>query len=384
MSTARRRRIAVLGVKYLPSRGGVSRVVEDLILRLKDRYDFTVYCFAHPNAQPRMDGVEVVQYPEPGLGSLGVFVFYLRCYFDLLVRRRPDLVHVHKTDAAPLLPLIDRRFTCVATSHEAPYRRDKWSWLGRLYFRVAERAFVGSHAALTCISLPLTEYYRERFDRDVTYLPNGVPNELESDREGAARVLERHGIRGEFLLFAARRIMATKGCHTFLEALARLGHRGPVVVVGDFDQVPSYTRRLKALARGLDVYFVGFLSDKAVLMGLVERAGLFVFPSENEGMSVMLLEVARVGTPIVCSRIPENTAVFDDDEVAYFRAGDADDLAGTLTWARENVEAMRERGRRARRKVVKAYSSAAVADRYAELYEEILDGAARGRTEPVT
>ena len=162
-SVSDRRRIAFFGARYLPSRGGVSRVVEDLLIRLRDRYDLTVYCEAHEDAATAVEGVEVIQFPRLRFGSLGVLIHYALCCLDLLRRGQYDLVHVHKTDAAPFLPLLTRRFRCVATSHEAPYRRDKWSWIGRLYFRLAERIFMRSRATLTCISRPLCEEYSERW-----------------------------------------------------------------------------------------------------------------------------------------------------------------------------------------------------------------------------
>ena len=80
---------------------------------------------------------------------------------------------------------------------------------------------------------------------------------------------------------------------------------------------------MKERAKGLDVRFVGYLEEPSVLMGLVERADLFVFPSEREGMSVMLLEVAAVGTPILCSDISQNRDVLDEEAAVHFRSTDA-------------------------------------------------------------
>ena len=181
------------------------------------------------------------------------------------------------------------------------------------------------------------------------------------------------------MLFAARRVMATKGAHTLLEAIGRLAAPPTVVVLGELDHLPAYTRRLRALARGCDVHFLGYVADKPLLLGLVAAAELFVFPSETEGMSIMLLEVARVGTPIVASSISENRAVFDDAEVLYFPAGDAPALAARIAEARRNPEAMRARAARARARILEQYAGERVAERYADLYERVLaEGASRG------
>ena len=83
----------------------------------------------------------------------------------------------------------------------------------------------------------------------------------------------------------------------------------------------------------------------------------------------MLLEVASVGTPVICSDIPENTAVFDEEEVLYFTNKDADDLAEKFVWAQANREEMANKADRAKKRISKQYDRIAVAECYADLYE---------------
>ena len=52
----------------------------------------------------------------------------------------------------------------------------------------------------------------------------------------------------------------------------------------------------------------------------------------------MLLEVALVGKPLVVSDIPENTQVFLNDEVVYFKNKDVEDLAIKITYTLEHEE----------------------------------------------
>ncbi len=365
-----RPRIAVLGVKFFPSRGGVSRIVEDTLLELRSRYDLTLYCEREAGVEQTLEGVEIIQMPRIPLGPLGVFVYFALCALHVRWRGDADLVHVHKTDAAFVLPLLQGRFRCVATSHEAPYRRDKWSGFARAYFQTCERIFMAARARLTCISRPLSEEYEAKYQRPVDFVPNGVDLDPERNLAGAKELLEVHGVHGEFALFAARRIMSTKGCHTLLEAWQEVDPKLPLVIVGDADHLPAYTQKLKKLAADREVHFLGYVVDKGLMMGLVDRASLFVFPSENEGMSVMLLEVAALGTPMLCSRIPENTAVFDEHEVRYFEPKNADDLAKHLVAALAEPHEMKAVADAARARVVREYGRAAVAERWAEIYDQ--------------
>ena len=129
---------------------------------------------------------------------------------------------------------------------------------------------------------------------------------------------------------------------------------------------------MKRLAQGLDVRFVGFVEDPGLVMGLVSTADAFMFPSEREGMSLMLLEVAAVGTPVLCSDIPQNRDVLEEDEAIWFRSEDAADLAERLEWLRSNTEEVAARAGRARKRVAESFSAEGVAQRYARIYDDAL------------
>ena len=367
------KRLAIFGIKYYPSKGGSSRVAESVVRELREKYEVTVYCYRNIESKNYLSNVKVVSIPELPFGSFGVFLYYFLCYLHVLFSRGYDLIHVHKTDSAFFIPLLQKKGRIIATSQEAPYKRDKWSWLGKAYFRWMENFFVRSSAVLTSVSKPLAEYYYRTYGRKVHYVPNGVDIDKKRNPNAAETIIKEHGIGEDYLFFAARRIMSTKGCHTFLDAAKKLNYKGPIVIAGEESHTPEYMNTIRSLAEGLDVSFIGYVSDKPTLMSLIEKAKYFLFPSETEGLSLMLLEVASVGTtPLICSDIPENTEVFSDDEVLFFRNKDADHLAEKITWADQNQDKMRMRTIRAADRVLHEYSSAAIASKYQHLYQKVL------------
>ena len=106
------------------------------------------------------------------------------------------------------------------------------------------------------------------------------------------------------------------------------------------NHTPKYSDTLKQLSCNLNIQFTGIIEDKNVLFDHIKNSRLFVFPSFNEGMSNMLLEVASLKTHIICSDIIENKAVFNEDEVLFFKTGCVDDLALKITWALQNQKKM--------------------------------------------
>ena len=63
-------------------------------------------------------------------------------------------------------------------------------------------------------------------------------------------------------------------------------------------------------------------------------------------MSMMLLEAASLQAPIICSDIPENKIMMQDN-VLYFRSEDAIDLANQIQWALAHPGEMSSLGRNA-------------------------------------
>ncbi|MBN1599803.1 MAG: glycosyltransferase family 4 protein [Bacteroidales bacterium] len=366
-------RLVYFGIKYFPSRGGVSRTTENLIRNLKDEFDITIYCYRHPNAKNNVPGVNVIQFPELPFGGLGVYIYFWICFFHIMLFGKYDIVHLRKIDAAFFLPLLRLKFKRIlATSHESPYVRDKWSFIGKTYFRFNERLFIKSKAKLTVISKPLSDYYKEKYNRDVEYVPNGIEIVRDYDEKTASDILKKNKVEEEYLFFGARRIMSTKGCHTMINSLNILNYKNPVLIAGDIHS-QQYIDKLKENAKNLDIKFLGYLSNKPALLALAKKAEFFIFPSETEGMSIMLLEVAGTQTPIICSDIPENTEVFDDNDVLFFKNKDADDLAEKLEWATANKGEMKRRSLSAFNKVTTIYSGDSMTDNYRRLYKNLLN-----------
>jgi glycosyltransferase involved in cell wall biosynthesis len=366
-------RLIFFGVKYFPSKGGTSRVVENLIRQLKDKYQITIFCFRDSRAQNYIPGVEVIEFRNWIKGAPGVFLYFIISGLYLLFRKKADLIHIHKIDTCLFIPWFYHKARVIATSHESPYVRDKWNGFEKMFFKVSERAYIRSKAELTCISKPLCETYLQIYQKQVTYIPNGITiNSKHNDSEADNILKSYETTPGNYMFFAARRIMKTKGLHTMLEGFSQMGYKGKILVAGDLEHASSYVKDLKKKYDHLNVVYLGYIGDLPVLLSLIKKAKFFIFPSETEGMSIMLLEAATTKTPIICSDIKENREVFSDDHVTYFRNMDAADMAKQTLKALENDELLTIKANNAIERIEKNYTWESVANEYHLLYQRVL------------
>lgn len=368
MKKKRKKRIAFMGIKGLPSKGGAERVVEAIVSGLKDDFDIYVYCSKAYSKDHQEDKVELIKLPNLKGKHLSSFSLFIMSAFHALLFKKFDLVHVHNTDAGFIVPLLRLRYKIVGTCHGFPYKREKWGFFARSFLRCSEALFFKLCNAITCVSSSLSNELNDKRSKHTHYIPNGVETgQFEVDET----LVEEFELRDqEYICFAAGRIDPTKGCHTLLKAFQNISGDIKLVVVGDLGHKKDYSQELRRMADNR-VTFIPFVESKERLLGIVKNAKVFVFPSTVEAMSMMLLEVAGLGVPTICSNIAENTSVLKEHGV-YFRAGDEGDLARKIETCLDRYEELLKSSRQMREWIAEQYRWQDIDKKYATVYDSLL------------
>ena len=370
-------KIAVLGSKSLPAFAGADRVAENILLHLPadDGNRYHIYVVRTP-VQPRAfefaPNLRVIPIPAfSGKHSKATSFFFLSALHCALVLR-PDLAHVHDSAFGPfawILRLLRPRMPLLGTFHGNPYDRAKWSRFAKAFLRFSESAFIHACSALTTVARAKVAEVRSRSGTPIEFIPNGVNPAPDIPQTGLAR---RQGlVPGKYLMFAAGRMDPTKGLHHLLDAYGQLRPALPLLVVGGFEgHNQVYSEQLLARCRATPhVLLLPRLLAQPELFELVGGAKLFVFPSEIEAMSMMLLEVISCGVPVLASDIAENTEVTGDRYPWLFRSADPASLAGKLSAFLQDgpgpeIPALRDR-------CARDFNWTAIANRYLALYRRL-------------
>ncbi|MBR8537500.1 glycosyltransferase family 4 protein [Carboxylicivirga sediminis] len=358
-----RKKVGVIGVKGLPAIGGTAYVGQNLIAQLKEQYDFTVYALKDriPEGSKWEDGKQIA-FNNFFIKKLNVFIYYLKCLFHALFVTKYDLIHLHQIDGAFILPILRIKYKVIATHHGKTYEVEKWSPAIQRFFLFNEKILIRSANVVTAVSEPLSDYLNSSYNARVRFIPNGI------NVEQSVQPMERSG----YLFFAAARIIPLKGLHTLLEAMKKANYTSPLIVAGDMEQMPRYAEEIRLAAKGLNVDFIGLVTDKSLLMAYLENSDAFIFPSFNEAMSMMLLEAASVKARIICSDIDANKAVFNEEEVSFFKVGDADSLKQQLELLQSGSSNFDEKAVKAYDKLRTHYSWSSIAEQYINNYEELM------------
>ena len=357
--------IGVIGLKGLPAFGGAATVGESLISVLKQDYDFTVYSVAsHTDKPGEQDGYYQIIFKCFFIKKLNIFFYYIKSAFHALFRAKYDMIHLHHIDGAFILPVLKLKYKVITTIHAQPQLAEKWPWYVKFFFTINEKITLMLSNELACVSRILWQKYTMKKIKNLNYIPNGISLTGKVDPIPAKYK--------NYILFAAGRIIPLKGLHILLNALKKIKYDGKLLVFGDINQMPDYKSEIYGLSRDLNVEFHGLIKEKPKLLGFLKQASFFIFPSYSENMSMMLLEAASVNVPIICSDIPENKIIFNDQEAIFFKSKDADDLGNKIVFAINNKSDLLQRTNRAFNKLSSLFSWEKIASEYTALYSSVL------------
>ncbi len=341
-----------------------------------------------------------------------------REFHQLLLRERPEVVHVHNTFVM-VSPSIywacrDARVPVVQTLHNyrllcpgATFFRDgkvceeclehgvwrsvrhgcyqnSYPATAAVAAMLSTHRFLGTWSRLIEYFLAPTEFARGKF------IKGGLPPEkiLVKPNFVDPDPGEGHGDRS-YALFVGR-LSPEKGLHTLLAAWACLGNTIPLHIVGDGPlraELEEYARQ-----HGLsNVRFRGRLDWKET-MAVMKRARCLFFPSEcYEGaLPLTVVEAFACGTPVIASRLGAMQDLIADGRTGlHFTPGDAKDLASKAEYAWANPEALDAMRKQARRAYEANYTAARSYEMLLETYERAIrnhaarrEGLATGRLNP--
>jgi phosphatidylinositol alpha-mannosyltransferase len=272
-----------------------------------------------------------------------------------------DVVHLHEP-AAPgpsMTAMLVKSAPAVATVHRAGdssiYRlmQGALAWGGQ---RIDRWVAVSKDAA------DLAERY---FGRECAVLFNGV--ELDRYRPSGRHLAGREEVP---TIFFCGRHEPRKGLDVLLRALAGVPAEVRCWVASDG---PETERLQREHAGDPRVEWLGRLSD-AEKIDRLQRASLFCAPSlHGESFGVVLIEAMAAGTPVVASALDgyRNVATSGVD-AELVEPGDVAALTAALNRVLFEPE-VAELLRRAGEQRATEFSMRTLAQRYLEIYEEIVD-----------
>lgn len=357
-------KIAILGIKGVPGYHGVEVVVDSLLPLLAEMgHDITVYGYAsYTENMSDYSGSQVKTVSGSSIGSLEMVSHMWKASIDAN-KEEFDIIHIHSADPCIVAWKLRARYGIIATSHGQAYLREKWGYIPRKMSKLAERFFIKIPQIITSVSKPLAEYYKDKYNKEVTYIPNGI----KLRKKPSFSLLDKWAIRPqEYFFCSAGRFERTKGLHTLFEAYSKLETNLPLVIAGGGSGSDKVYFDELIKSKPDNVILTGFLSGDE-FFALYAYARIFIFPSEYEAMSMALLEGLSFGVPTIYSNIPENESVAKGLGVS-FEVSNSDSLTKSIENVIFNYDKAIEVGQKAKMVIRGKHDWKTIAGQYNEIY----------------
>jgi len=371
-------KIAVIGAKGLPAKqGGIEHYCQELYPRLAKRgHSVDLFARCSYTGSPRLHrymvrGVRVISLPSLRHGARDA-LFNSALAAIAAGGTRYDVVHFHALGPSLMswLPKIVSGTKVVVTCHGLDWRRAKWDKFSSYMLRLGERVAVQCADGLIVVSEELNSYFIKTYGRETICIPNGPAGFSESDPSfsyGTSLGLKQQ----HYILFLGR-LVPEKCPDLLIQAFKSLKPQGwKLVLIGGSSHTQKFTSLLNDMAaESSDVVFTGELHG-ASLAELLRGAGLFVLPSELEGLPLAMIEAMQEGIPVLASNIPPHQQLIGESRGLLFQTGDVDSCIRCLDWAIRHPQEMSTMASNAQKHVQGHYNWDHIATATLNLYAQI-------------
>lgn len=371
-------KIAFIGQKGIPGKsGGVEKHVEQIAVRLAAQgHEVTAYVRSHYVEKNLTEYKDVRLVHTAGIASkyLDAITHTFTATLHAL-RQDYDVIHYHAIGPS-LLSILPRilkpRTRVIATFHSRDYFHKKWNWFARFVLHISEMIICKVPERTIVISETLRDYAENTYNHHFDFIPNGAEVSSDNDPE----LLKTWGLKSGRYVLIQGRLVAHKGVHYAVKAFQELERTGrlpnnfKLVIVGDSAHTDEYVQYLKVLTENdANILMIGEQTGLA-MSTLWNNASVYVQASEDEGLSLSLLEAMGHGVMPIVSSIPANLEAIQNGAGISFQSKNVEDLTKTLAYYIANEEEREAVAKRASERANDVYSWDAITDRTYKVYRE--------------
>jgi glycosyltransferase involved in cell wall biosynthesis len=303
-------RIGILGSRGFPSTyGGYETLVRYLAPYLVQAgHDVTVYCRSRKAFQRTWlcEDVRCIATPGRDTKSLSTLTFGMTASVDATFRRFDAMLILNIANGF-WFPLLRATHTPFAVNTDGiEWERGKWSRAGRATFRAGAWMTARSADTLICDSHAIGDIWRDRFNRESTYIPYGAPvlRDVAHDRLAAA------GIEDAPYVLVVARLAPENNVELALDALDILGSEAPrAIIVGSANFDSPIETRLRSMESSKQVTWLGHVDDQELLAQLWANSAVYVHGHSVGGTNPALLQALGAGAPTLALDTPFNAEV---------------------------------------------------------------------------
>ncbi|MEM9917146.1 MAG: DUF1972 domain-containing protein [Bacteroidota bacterium] len=358
-------KLGIIGTVGVPAKyGGFETLVHQLIPKLNNRFDITVYCsekaYSEKERMTSWKGANLHYIP---LKANGLQSILYDLWSTLHAIRHCEVLLILGVSACLFLPLIKLFSTkkIIVNIDGLEWRRPKWNKFARLFLLISERMACKYADEIVTDNRILKEYAKIRYQIDSRLIEYGADHN--SPVKAQKEDFNTYPFLGKPYAFKVARIEPENNLHMILEAFANVPDK-TLVIVGNWDN-SNYGKSLKAkYGKCKNIHLYDPIYTPSQLNLLRSNASLYVHGHSAGGTNPSLVEAMYLGLPVLSFDVIYNR-VTTNNQAMYFSS--VTDLYKTV----QNIQKfpLRTNAKQMRAYAEKAYLWKHIAMKYGNLIE---------------
>lgn len=306
------KRIAIIGIVGLPANyGGFETLAANLVSKLNEKFDFTVYCSGvkYRNKIKSYNKARLVYIP---LDANGVQSIIYDIWSIIHALFRQDALLVLGVSGAILFPFIKffSRKKIIVNLDGIEWRRAKWQSYAKSFLKFSERCAVKYADEIIADNKVIQSYIKRTYHRNSHLIEYGACHVNGKDREKKSYVLPTE-FNFEQYAFSVCRIVPENNIHIILEAFER-ETKFNLVIVGDWRN-SHYGKQLKEKYQKFGhIHLLDPIYDQDILNSLRRNCTIYLHGHSAGGTNPSLIEAMYLQLPIIAFNVSFNRNTMED------------------------------------------------------------------------
>lgn len=362
-------KIAMIGFRGIPhTYGGGDEFVRYLAPGLVSKgHSVIVYCHSPLFTDKTLfyKGVRRIFVPTIDNKWLGQFIHATLSMLDMLFRG-VDIIYVHTLPSGvhTIIPWFFRKKIVVNTDG-LDWLRDKWGFVGKLYFQLSARVVVYTANELVSDACAIRDYYLTKFRRDSVFIPYGA--NIESS--GNSEILEEFGLNPFEYYLVACRFVPENNIDLIINAFERFGTGKKLVIAGAPNYKSKYYEKCRATLDSR-ILFLGHINDYLKVKELHCNCYAYLHGHSLGGTNPSLLKALGYGNCVIALNTRFNAEVLLDRYGILFEKS-VNDLISKLDNIDKHPEIATKYREIAPERIKENYSWEKIIDDYERLFLKV-------------
>ncbi|GGH80188.1 glycosyltransferase involved in cell wall biosynthesis [Filimonas zeae] len=292
-----KKHVAIIGTVGVPGKyGGFETLAHNLIIQLKERLDFSVYCsFAAYEEHPQeweTASLKYIKLKANGIQSIPYDIISL-----LSAVKHADVILVLGVSGAVILPFLPKKLKkrLIVNIDGIEWKRDKWSPGIKAYLKFCEKLAVKHAGVVVADNLEIQKYVEDAYARRSELIEYGADHIAENSVNKTQNVP---------YAFTVCRIEPENNIHLILEVFAETDYQ--LKMVGGWNQ-SDYGRDLYSKYNQCEnIELINPIYNQKELDLIRGNARIYIHGHSAGGTNPSLVEAMYLGLPVVAFDVRYN------------------------------------------------------------------------------